>query len=209
MKLFGNSRTARGFTLAATMMLTIPLGAQGRQVVVIDPGHGGEEAGVTLPGLLEKDLMLEVGMVIGAEFAKAGFDVVFTRTGDVAVAWPDRRAIAEDAGAVALIMLHAMGKDDTSIKGGELYLDVEASHSAALTDEVASALRGLGSEITVIAKPWPFLKSPTVPTVMAELAHLSNPAELGKLRDPAYQHKLGAALVAAVAATVGSAGAAP
>jgi len=169
--------------------------------VVIDPGHGGSEAGVVAGDIVEKDVILEVAFVIGAEFVKAGYDVQYTRTRDVEVAWADRRGQAEAAGAVALFMLHAMQNDDPSVGGAEIYFDEDAAASVALSEAVAGQIRTLGIGAALIPRPSSFLESETVPTSMIELVHLTNPREANLLRNAAFQHRIGAALVAALEAT--------
>ncbi len=184
------------FLLAAAAVS--PGAAQDRPLVVIDPGHGGDEVGVVAGDLIEKDLIVPVSLAIGAEFAAAGYDVVFTRTTDVAVAWDDRRARADSAGAVALFMLHAMQSDDPADAGAEVYFDESNEASSALARAVARELEGLGSRVLVDPRPWPFLKSGTARTAMIELAHLTNPEERARMLDPAFHHQLGRALVAAL-----------
>jgi len=185
-------------TLAAALLAAVPLHAQVRPLVVIDPGHGGSEAGVVTGDAVEKDLILEVAFVIGAEFVKAGYDVHFTRTRDVEVQWEDRRGEAEAAGAVALFMLHAMQNEDPAVGGAEIYFDETTAASVELSAAVAEGIRELGIEAAELPRPWPFLQSQTVPTSMIELVHLTNPRELALLRDPAFQRRLGSALVAAL-----------
>lgn len=187
--------------LAAVFLLVLPLQAQERPLVVIDPGHGGAEAGVVAGDIIEKDVILEVAFVIGAEFAKAGYDVHYTRTRDVEVAWADRRGQAEADGAVALFMLHAMQNDDPQVGGAEIYFDEDTAASVELSAAVAQQIRGLGLGAAEIPRGSSFLKSQTVPTSMIELVHLTNAREADMIRDSAFQHRIGAALVAALEAT--------
>lgn len=186
------------------LLVAVPAAAQSRPLVVIDPGHGGAEAGVVAGDILEKDLILRVAFAMGAEFVAAGYDVHFTRTRDVAVAWDDRRAQAEDAGAVALIMLHAMQSEDPSDSGAEVYFAPGNGPSTALSNAAADQLRELGSGVLVEPRPdWPFLQSTSVPTTMIELAHLTNSEDRRNMLDPVFHHALGRALVAAVESTRG------
>lgn len=180
--------------------VTAPVTAQDRPLVVIDPGHGGEDNGVVLDGWVEKDLILEMSFIIGAEFVKAGYDVVYTRTTDAGVAWPDRRTIAEEAGAALLLMLHA-NRDEEKVKhGAEVYLDVENEASQALADRIAASFTEMGSAVLIEGKPWPFLKSTTVPTAMVEVAFMSHPVDSRLLKTSEFHHDVGQAFVAAAEA---------
>ncbi len=187
-----------GLLMAAGLLVSsFSAGAQDRPVIAIDPGHGGAEIGVEHEGLLEKDLILEISFIVGAEFVKAGYDVVYTRTGDVAVEWSDRRRIAEDAGAALLFMLHANRNDDPNRHGAEIYLDLDNEPSRRLADLLAESLTEAGSDVLVEGKPWPFLKSASVPTAMVEVAFMTHPVERRLLTSTAFQHELGRTFVAA------------
>ena len=181
----------------AVFSSTISLQAQDRPLIAIDPGHGGEEIGVEYEGLLEKDLILEISLIMGAEFVKAGYDVLFTRTTDVAVAWADRRRIAEEAGATMLFMLHANRNEDPGRHGAEIYLDGDNSNSKRLANLLAASFKDVGSAVLVENKPWPFLKSESVPTAMVETAFMTHPVERRLLKSTAFQHELARIFVAA------------
>ena len=179
------------------LFCTLMAKAQDRPLVVIDPGHGGAEIGVEHEGLLEKDLILEISLVMGAEFVKAGYDVMYTRTADVAMEWSDRRGFAEEAGAAMLFMLHANRNDDTNHHGAEIYLDTENNQSQRLCDLLAESFMNSGSAVLMEGKSWPFLKSELVPTAMVEVAFMTHPVERRLLTSTAFQHELGRTFVAA------------
>ncbi len=187
-------RDTLGAVLVVAVLLPARSAAQQRPVVTIDAGHGGPEAGVQHEGLVEKDLVLRIALTVGAEFVERGWDVHFTRTGDWAVAWDDRRRSAEEAGASLLLMLHINGEDDRSLHGAEIYANVDDPGSAGAAASVAAALRDMGSAVVEEGRPWEFLRSPTVPTVMIELAYMTHPVERRLLLSEGFHHELGAAL---------------
>ena len=83
-----------------------------RNVVVLDPAHGGQDAGATLGDkILEKDVTLSVAARLRAALTAAGFTVVSTRDADSATPpTNDQRAeIANRAHAVACLVIHATG----------------------------------------------------------------------------------------------------
>jgi len=164
-------------------------------VAVIDAGHGGSQDGVVHEGWVEKDLVLEIALVVGAEFVRAGWDVVFTRTGDVDVEGPQRRQRAEAAAADLLIMLHAMGGDPTE-HGSEIYFDPDRPKSVALAQNIGRLMEGAGSPALVEPRDGDFLSS-EVATAMIEIAHMGNPAEARLLRSSVFHHELGGLLVVA------------
>lgn len=173
------------------------LSAQERPIVMIDPGHGGEEAGVVEGDLVEKDLVLGIAFAIGAELVKNGFDVRLTHSGDYAVAWEDRRGAAEDAGASLLLMLHLNADEGRTRHGAEVYAHLDDPASARAAAAVAEALEESGSEVLVEARPWPFLQSPTVPTVMVELAFMTHPVERRLIQSESFPRQMGEVMVKA------------
>lgn len=186
-----------GFLLLALLPFSRSGAAQERPLVVIDPGHGGDAVGVEYEGWLEKALVLQIGFAIGAELVDAGFDVMFTRTRDVDVEWAERRRIAEAAGASMLLMLHANGDEDVNRHGAEVYVNLDDSRSSRLAEQVAQALRASGSAVVVEGRDWEFLRSPTVPTAMIELAFMTHPVERRLLQTSAFHHELGRAFASA------------
>ncbi len=82
--------------------------AQGVRTVVIDPGHGGKDPGCVYGTIYEKDINLDVALLLGEMIKREMPDVkvVFTRTTDVKVALADRGKIANDAKADLFISIH-------------------------------------------------------------------------------------------------------
>jgi N-acetylmuramoyl-L-alanine amidase len=96
--------------LAAFAALALALAPAARGpafVVVIDPGHGGEQEGAISPaGEKEKDLALAIARRIGARLRKQGAKVVLTRTGDISVPLANRAAIATAIRADVFVSVH-------------------------------------------------------------------------------------------------------
>src|SRR2546430_14288278 len=63
-------------------------------VVVLDPGHGGQDSGAMCGGLLEKDLTLDVARRIDRLLDSEGIATLMTRLGDTYVSLTDRAAFA-------------------------------------------------------------------------------------------------------------------
>jgi N-acetylmuramoyl-L-alanine amidase len=102
--------------------LTRALGLKIRRVV-IDPGHGGPDAGTSgVKGLREKDLVLDLALQLGA-FVKArkGWDVVYTRTADTYVSLEARTALANERKADLFLSIHANSSPRAQSTGVETY----------------------------------------------------------------------------------------
>lgn len=108
-------------------------------VVVIDPGHGGVDAGAVnlTTGVIEKDVVLAVARQLKSALEGAGsFDVRMTRSGDTFVSLDKRVQISEAAEANLFISIHADAVSDSllaqSARGATVYtLSEQASSDAA------------------------------------------------------------------------------
>ena len=101
--------------------------------VVIDAGHGGNDVGTHGPsGLLEKDVVLDVALKLGALLQdRLGADVVYTRSSDTYVGLEERTQIANDRKADLFLSIHANSSPYPSVGGVEAYyLNFTTSRSA-------------------------------------------------------------------------------
>jgi N-acetylmuramoyl-L-alanine amidase len=94
-------------------------------VLVIDPGHGGKDAGALGKKGKEKDVNLAVSTLLGQYIAAAHPDVkiIYTRAKDVFIGLDDRAEIANKANANLFISIHSNSVENrkSQIKGAEVY----------------------------------------------------------------------------------------
>jgi len=113
--------------------------ARGRDlVVVIDPGHGGEDPGASgRRGVREKDVVLAIARRLASELDRQpGVRALLTRDGDYYVDLNRRREIAREAQADLFVSIHADAYRDASALGATVYVLSEKGAS----DEVARRL---------------------------------------------------------------------
>jgi N-acetylmuramoyl-L-alanine amidase len=91
--------------------------------IVIDPGHGGHDTGTIGPdGLLEKDLVLDVGRRLGKLLeTRMGAEVVYTRKDDTFIPLETRTAIANREQSDLFVSIHANSSRDSAARGVETY----------------------------------------------------------------------------------------
>ena len=99
------------------------LPATGIRTIVIDPGHGGDEAGARgAAGTLEKDITLAVARRLRTMIeSRLGLRVFQTRDDDHAMALDDRSAYANSQRADLFVSLHANAALRPTLKGTEVY----------------------------------------------------------------------------------------
>ena len=111
--------------------------------IVIDPGHGGIDAGtVGRDGLMEKTVTLDVGLRLGRLIKRnTNLRVVYTRDEDIFIPLWQRTKIANEAGGKLFISIHVNGVDNRSAQGFETWLLAPANTEEAI--EVARLENGV------------------------------------------------------------------
>jgi N-acetylmuramoyl-L-alanine amidase len=114
-----------------------PQAADKRPVIVVDPGHGGDDNGTQAAGadFMEKNLVLTFGLALRDRLEKSGkYRVVMTRTDDTFVALADRVKVARSEGAALFVSIHAdaLPRGEGDAQGATIYtLSDKASDSEA------------------------------------------------------------------------------
>ncbi|MBI5170974.1 MAG: N-acetylmuramoyl-L-alanine amidase, partial [Candidatus Eisenbacteria bacterium] len=98
-----------------------PAGPRPMRVVVLDPGHGGADAGVQAEGAVEKDLALALARKVAVELERRGVRAVLTRTDDRTLATSARAEIANRARADVVLSLHFDGFQSPRARGAIAY----------------------------------------------------------------------------------------
>jgi N-acetylmuramoyl-L-alanine amidase len=110
-------------------------------LIVLDPGHGGIDAGATGPsGETEKAIVLQFAQTLKDRLEAGGkVRVMMTRTTDVFVPLRDRVRMARQAKAQLFVSLHADAlADEENVRGASIYVLSERAtdeRSAKLADK--------------------------------------------------------------------------
>ncbi len=124
------------------------------QSVFIDIGHGGRDPGAIGNGIVERDIVLDVGLRLGKILKSYGLNVVYSRTKDVSVPLSARPVQANAAQSDLFISIHVNANKDTRVHGFETYYlnfakNAHAAQTAAL--ENATSDRKLGDIQNLLA----------------------------------------------------------
>ncbi len=195
--------------------LTVEIFAVGNimqdRVIVLDAGHGGRDPGAIGPtGVLEKDVILAITLEAARLLRQQGAEVILTRQSDVAVELVQRAEIANRAGADVFVSVHANANVDRSKHGTSTYWwpypDVITPGQIAARERLAGALQTalLGElqrhDLGLYQARFAVLRATDMPSVLLEVAFVSNPAEERLLADPAFQNRAAAAIAAGLQA---------
>ncbi|MDE5717624.1 MAG: N-acetylmuramoyl-L-alanine amidase [Lachnospiraceae bacterium] len=118
-------------------------------VIVIDPGHGGDEEGGMYDSFVEKDMTLITAKVMKEELEKyKDVTVYLTREDDIKMSLEERVAFAKEVGADFLFCLHYnLSKDHNTLFGTECWVSAFGRHYSegyAFADIQIGALEDIG-----------------------------------------------------------------
>ncbi len=102
---------------------TTLVAAETRPLILIDPGHGGNDGGAETPnGIQEKTITLAFARKLQELLIATGrFDVALSRDGDRFVLLEQRVQLARDNKADLFISIHADTFEDPAIRGASVY----------------------------------------------------------------------------------------
>ncbi len=120
------------------------------KIVVIDPGHGGEDPGaVGRQGTQEKKVVLEIGRKVRDKLnAREGYHAFLTREGDYYVSFKKRLQIAREYGADLFLSIHADAARSRRVSGSSVYVlslrgaSSEAARILARNENLADIVGG-------------------------------------------------------------------
>jgi N-acetylmuramoyl-L-alanine amidase len=76
------------------------------ETIIIDPGHGGFDAGASFSGRKEKDDVLRLALAVGQQLAQDGYSICYTRTEDRYDSPYDKAQFANNAGGDLFLSFH-------------------------------------------------------------------------------------------------------
>lgn len=174
----------------------------GRQLVVIDPGHGGPDVGATRNGVYEKDITLAMSKQLGRILQQMGYAVIYTRTEDIDLDLEPRVQIAENARASAFVSVHVNSLDANAsqVSGVETYHAPGASLGKSLAEFVHDQiLAGTGAnDRGVRSARFYVIRNTSMPAILVETGYITNPSEASKLVNGAYQERMAEAIAKGV-----------
>lgn len=190
-------------------------------VVVLDPGHGGEDAGaIGRRNVQEKRVVLDIANRVRVHLANAGMKVYLTRETDRFIPLADRSARAARWGAHIFVSIHLNASATRTAGGVETYVlaapgcpptaaaGARGSYPAFggnVFDEASVILgyhlqRGLvqktGSEDRGLRRArFMVLKNAPCPAALLECGFVSNSREEELLLQPSYREKIALGIV--------------
>lgn len=174
-------------------------------VIAIDPGHGGEDIGMSNEVVTEKEADLNICAKLKIMLESQGYQVVMTREDDSRVSKEDRVAAANDSGADLLVSVHCNYSEDDSSKMGVTanYTDGD-KESKSLAENIQAALvkETMAVDNGTAVGSYTITDDTDMPAVLVEVGYLSNVTESNNLADDVYQNSVAKGIAKGVLATL-------
>lgn len=167
------------------------------QLIVIDPGHGGDDFGTHSTGkkqIHEKHLNLTTARFLKEYLDKMGFSTIMTRNEDVFIALDKRAEFANARRPSLFVSVHYNSAPSKEAEGVEVYYYREEDNKAR-----THASSKLGKFVldkvlfTTEAKSrgvkhgnFAVIRETTMPAILVEAGFLTNDSEMQRIKSPAY-----------------------
>ncbi len=175
------------------------------KVVVVDPGHGGDDRGSQAHGLSESVLALDLAQRVEGRLAAVGVRTFLTRGDASSPTESERAAFANAVEADLVVSLHvdrdrsplANGVATYHFGTGQGVWSTIGEQLASLVQREVTARTDL-LDCSVQGKTWELLRLTRMPTVRLELGHLSHPGDAARLATPSFRDTVAEAVLVAV-----------
>lgn len=174
-------------------------------VVMLDPGHGGEDNGCVRDGVQEKDINLQIAMSLKTKLEGMGYVVLLTREGDETLTLDERVEIANASDADIYVSIHQNAFEQNNVVGMETWYcgtadttDTDRSH--ALAEDCKRLAQLVHQDMVLYAKgqdrgireedELKVIRETKMASCLVETGFLSNVEERMKLTDMAYQSRI-------------------
>ncbi len=185
------------------------------RTVILDAGHGGEDPGAVsdYSGLREKDINLNIVMLVKNLLEKDNYKVILTREADK-LDYSDeaktilqkrkedltrRKKVIDESGADIALSVHLNKFPQTKYHGAQTFFPPNSPDSQKLANEIQNSIKlnvdNSNDRAALVKKEQiMILKNTKTPTVIVECGFLSNADEERLLGSEEYQNKIALAI---------------
>ena len=181
-----------------------------KRVIIIDAGHGGFDGGaIAHDGTVEKDINLNISLILTEFLKSAGYEVITTRSTDTGTDdnssdsiskrktsdLRNRLNIMNNNPDAIFVSVHLNKFTSSTANGAQVFYSKNNTLSASLGQSIQSEFKKLlqpnnDRVIKMGTSSTYLLHKANIPAVIVECGFLSNLEELKKLKDPDYQSQI-------------------
>lgn len=164
----------------------------GRQLVVIDPGHGGPDPGaIGIGGIRETEIVLDISNQVSSILQQQGISTLLTRTGEYDFDLAPRVQIAETNRATIFVSIHAnsinMSRPD--VNGLETYyFDSGAGLARTIHSSIlqSTGMRDRG----VRTARFYVIRNTSMPSVLVETGFVTGEEDARNFMNPGFRRQM-------------------
>ncbi|HOB20092.1 MAG TPA: N-acetylmuramoyl-L-alanine amidase [Candidatus Atribacteria bacterium] len=186
--------------------------------IVVDPGHGGIDGGThDNKGLLEKDINLEVGLILRRYLESKGLKVVMTREEDISLEkfstirssryrrdLDARKNIVNNSGGALLVSIHVNARPKYPESRGTIVFYYPGSDAGKQLAETVS--RSINNKVykqylntsdarsRIMTNDFFILRESIIPGCLVELGFITNPEDKRLLQDEKFKQVMAEAI---------------
>lgn len=177
------------------------------RTIVLDPGHGGPDEGVSGNGLFESEIAFDLALRIEGRLGALGVTTYLTRNADAAPDDTQRARFANDVGAHVVVSLHHDAVKSAQASGVACYFygsSMPGASRSAVGERLADLIvREVASRTDLVdcrahPKSWELLRLTRMPAVRLEAGYVSSPSDAARLATGEFRDALAEAVVAAL-----------
>lgn len=200
-----------GAVISVGMMKNMPVFKNSeKNVIVIDPGHGGGDPGkVGVDGSLEKDINLAIYQYLKKELQDKNYKVIMTREKDTGLYDESdtnkkiadlhkRIEIMNQSDVKLVVSIHQNSFTGESSKGAQVFYQSTSEEgkkfAGIMQKKIASCINDGNHRIEKANSDYYILKNSSPVAIIVECGFLSNPQEAALLSDDKYQKKMSSAI---------------
>lgn len=170
-----------------------------KNVVVIDPGHGGMDTGCSYGDIYESDINLDISLILEDIFISNGYNVILTRKNkdslceDRFIKKEDmnkRIEIINNSNAIMCLSIHLNMFSDSQYSGAQVFYSHINKKSKLLATNIQTSIKNIlnnTDRVEMLRDNIFLLKRSIIPTVIIECGFLSNENERNLLVNKDYQ----------------------
>jgi N-acetylmuramoyl-L-alanine amidase len=184
------------------------IGALAGRVVVLDPGHGGDDLGARGHNLTESEIVLDLAGRIEGRLGALGVTTYLTRSSETCPDDRERAAFANEMAAEIFVSLHLDALDSPHASGSACFFYGASLPAREVRSAVGERLADLISrEVTsrtdltdgrTQPKSWELLRLTRMPAIRLDAGYVSSAGDAARLATPEFRDALAEAVVAGI-----------
>lgn len=169
-----------------------------KNLVILDPGHGGADTGAMRGDILEKDITLDVSKRVAQILAKNGVQVEMTRWEDKTVSLSERVDISNTKSPICFVSIHVNSSVKDAITGVEMHYYHDSSYKLALMVHKNMVANLNSNDRGLFRSKFYVINHTQVPAVLVEMGFISNPEERKQMLSDSRKQKTAEAIAQGV-----------